>query len=104
MCSIWSNIIDTVNIYQFLCQNLDEQQRSSLVHILGSEKFKFNWINPTGHWRLDMANRDQRNVMLQIAALNEVESMFSESKSHRGDTSQKVRHKSIYLRVNLAAF
>ncbi len=88
--SIWSNIIDVVNLYPFLCHNLDSEQRGSLVHTLSTEKFKFNWINPSGHWRLDMANRVHREVMMQLCALNEVESLNSEQLSKRNDTSQKV--------------
>jgi hypothetical protein len=85
---IWSNIIDTENIYDFMYHNLDDGERVSLMHLLSFEKFKFNWINPTGHWRLDLNNRVQRSVMMQLIALNIVESKASR-KAKRGDTSQK---------------
>eukprot|EP00603_Paraphysomonas_imperforata_P008260 CAMPEP_0114432380 /NCGR_PEP_ID=MMETSP0103-20121206/11125_1 /TAXON_ID=37642 ORGANISM="Paraphysomonas imperforata, Strain PA2" /NCGR_SAMPLE_ID=MMETSP0103 /ASSEMBLY_ACC=CAM_ASM_000201 /LENGTH=1408 /DNA_ID=CAMNT_0001602053 /DNA_START=145 /DNA_END=4371 /DNA_ORIENTATION=- len=85
---IWSNIIDTQNIYDFMYHNLDDSERISLMHLLSFEKFKFNWINPTGHWRLDLSNRVQRSVMMQLIALNIVESKASK-KARRGDTSQK---------------
>jgi hypothetical protein len=86
--SIWSNIIDTVNMYDFMYDNLDSEERLHLQHSLTLEKFKFNWINPTGHWRFDLSNRIQRNVFMQIIAHNAVESKFSELKSKRNDTSQ----------------
>jgi uncharacterized membrane protein YgcG len=86
--SIWSNIIDTVNMYDFMYDNLDTEERLHLQHSLTLEKFKFNWINPTGHWRFDLSNRIQRNVFMQIIAHNAVESKFSELKSKRNDTSQ----------------
>lgn len=85
---IWSNIIDTENIYDFMYHNLDDAERVSLMHLLSFEKFKFNWLNATGHWRLDLNNRLQRSVMMQIIALNIVESKASK-KAKRGDTSQK---------------
>lgn len=86
--SIWSNIIDTINLYDFMYDNLDPDERLHLQHSLTLEKFKFNWINPTGHWRFDLGNRIQRNVFMQIIAHNAVESKFSELKSKRNDTSQ----------------
>jgi len=51
--------------------------------------FKFNWANPTGHWRFDLSDRMQRIIMLKLMAINEVESDFSRRKSGRGDTSQE---------------
>ena len=85
---IWSNILDTENVYDFMYHNLDDGERVSLMHLLSFEKFKFNWLNPTGHWRLDLNNRCQRAVMMQLIALNIVESKASK-KAKRGDTSQK---------------
>ena len=41
--SLWSNIIDTVNLYEFFHRNLDEHMRLSLIHTLSFEKFRFNW-------------------------------------------------------------
>lgn len=40
---LWSNIIDTVNIYDFYSGNLDASKRLSLIHSLSFEKFRFNW-------------------------------------------------------------
>lgn len=40
---IWSNIIDTVNLYDLYYRNLDATQRLSLIHSLSFEKFRFNW-------------------------------------------------------------
>ena len=74
-----------------MCRNLDHEERHQLSHAMSFEKFKFNWVNPTGHWRLDLSNRAQRGVMNQIAALSIVEAEFSEHHSKRGDTSQKVQ-------------
>eukprot|EP01041_Mallomonas_annulata_P000200 gene200-359_t len=86
---VWANLIDSQNKYDFLCENLDVSDRYALAQSMSFEKFRFNWLNPTGHWRLDLGNRSQRNVMTQILALNSVESEFSEKYSKRGDTSQK---------------
>jgi hypothetical protein len=89
-CRVWDNIIDTENKYAFFCHNLDEEEKISLGHVISLEKLKFNWINPTGHWRLDLANRVQRDVVMLFIALNKVESTFSKTKARRADTSQKV--------------
>lgn len=86
---VWENIVDTANKHDFLCNNLDEEQKLELGYGITFEKLKFNYLNATGHWRLDMANRVQRNVMMQLLALNNIESQFSEKSSRRGDTSQK---------------
>jgi hypothetical protein len=63
---------------------------SSYIVALTFDRFQFHWMNPTGHWRLDLADRNQRTVMLSIIALNNVEMEFSRLHSQRGDTSQKV--------------
>lgn len=86
---VWENIVDTANKHDFLCRNLDDEEKLQLGYEITFEKLKFNYINPTGHWRLDMANRVQRSVMMQLLALNTIESQFSEKLSKRGDTSQK---------------
>lgn len=54
------------------------------------KRYKFNWKNPTGHWRLNLEDKEQRSIMMQIIAINAVESEFSKSHSGRGDTSQMV--------------
>lgn len=45
-------------------------------------------VNPTGHWRLDLNNKVQRSVMMQLIAMNGAESKASR-RAKRGDTSQK---------------
>lgn len=89
MYRVWSKLIDTENKYDFLCFNLAKNERTTLTSILTFEQFKFNWVNPTGHWRIDLGNKMQRSVMMQIIAINNSESDFSKNHSRRGDTSQK---------------
>ena len=86
---VWTKLLDTENKYDFMCRNLDAQQRQLLAYACSFEKFKFNWVNPTGHWRLDLASKAQRDVMMQLIALNNSESVYSEKSSGRNDTSQK---------------
>lgn len=86
---IWSRLIDTKNMYDFLCNNVPPHERRDLINTLTIEEFRFNWSNPSGHWRLNLENRTQRMVMNKIIALNASEALFSRRKSRRGDTSQE---------------
>ena len=54
------------------------------------EKFRFNWLNPSGHWRLNLGDPSQRAVMMRLIAINNSESEYSRTKSRRQDTSQWV--------------
>jgi hypothetical protein len=55
------------------------------------KRYKFNWSNPTAHWSLNLDDKTQRAIMMQIIAINNFESEFSKNSSGRGDTSQQVR-------------
>jgi hypothetical protein len=54
------------------------------------KRYKFNWSNPTAHWSLNLEDKTQRSIMMQIIAINNYESEFSKNHSGRGDTSQQV--------------
>jgi hypothetical protein len=82
-------MLDTENKYDFLVRNLNKEDRTALISVLTFEQLRFNWDNCTGHWRIDLANKAQRSVMMQIIALNNMESDFSKNHSRRADTSQK---------------
>jgi Ran GTPase-activating protein (RanGAP) involved in mRNA processing and transport len=86
---IWSRLIDTKNMYDFLCLNVPMQERRDLVNTLTIEEFRFNWTNPSGYWRLNLQKPKQRMVMKKIIAINSVEAAFSRRKSGRLDTSQE---------------
>ena len=86
---VWTRLLDTENKYDFLCKHLGPSDRHELINILSFEKFKFNWINCTGHWYLDLGNQRAREVMVDLIALNNVERHFSKDQSGRLDTSQK---------------
>lgn len=47
-------MVDANNLYDFLSHNVDYSARRDVVNILTHERFKFNWDNPTGHYRLEM--------------------------------------------------
>jgi hypothetical protein len=87
--NVWSKLLDTENKFEFMCKHLSYENRNNLVNIMSFENFKFNWINCTGHWFLDLGNIKQRNIMLSLIALNNAESLFSSGQSGRGDTSQR---------------
>ena len=98
-----------------MCKHLDVEGRKSLVYgriyayeyfesvlkylytALTFEKFRFNWLNPTGHWRLNLADRLQRSVMMRLSAINHDESEYSRLQSRRGDTSQWVSKFSLLI-------
>lgn len=46
--------MDVENLYEFLTHNVENAARRDVVSILTYERFKFNWDNPTGHYRLEM--------------------------------------------------
>ena len=54
------------------------------------KRYKFNWSNPTAAWNLNLEEKTQRSIMMQIIAINNFESEFSKNASGRGDTSQQV--------------
>ena len=83
--------MDTENKYDFLCRNIDVSDRKEVIYALTFDRFKFNWLNPTGHWRLDLCDSAQRALFMNIVAINTEESDYSKHRSGRGDTSQKVR-------------
>ena len=89
VCALWSNLIDVQNAYPFLCKYIDMDDRKKLIHALGVDIFKFNWYNPTGHWRFNLENTLHRTTMMKFVAINRVESKFSQRKSRREDTSQE---------------
>ena len=55
------------------------------------DEYRFNWTNPTGHWRLNLGMHKQLFVMMKVVAINKVESDFSKDfqQSGRDDTSQE---------------
>jgi len=76
-------------MHDFMITNVEPQFRRGLINELTIEQYKFNWSNPTGHWRLNLENRIQRIIMMKLIAINQVESEFSRKNSGRGDTSQE---------------
>jgi hypothetical protein len=55
------------------------------------KQYKFNWANPTSHWSLNLGDKVQRAIMMNLIAINNSEAEFSQKHSGRGDTSQLVR-------------
>ena len=86
--SLWKQFFDTENIFDLLLRNTKPQERRDLIYALTVNRYKFNWVNPTGNWRLRFDDNDQREIFLQIAAINTLESDYSKQHAHRSDTSQ----------------
>jgi hypothetical protein len=87
----WMHLIDTKNMYDFMVNNIPKAERRALINEVSIDEYKFNWTNPTGHWRLNLEQRTQLFVMMKLIAINKVESDFSRDfkQSGRGDTSQE---------------
>lgn len=86
---VWSRLLDTHNQIDFLIYNLPSWgRRTEIINYFGFDMFKFNWTNPSGHWRFKLDVPEQRNTFMKFVAINRIESTFSEFKSGREDTSQ----------------
>jgi hypothetical protein len=86
--STWKGLLDTENMFDFLFEHTDKHQRKDLVYAMSLVRYKFNWSNPTSFWRLNLGDKVQRSIMLQLIAINNSESEFSKVHSGRQDTSQ----------------
>ena len=89
IANVWNRILDAENCFDFINSNLDRVSSKHLKHIISLDSFKFNWKNPTGHYRIDLANPSHRLTLLKLAAINQEESQYSKNSSKRNDTSQK---------------
>lgn len=54
---VWNRVVDVGNLYDFMSRNVEHAARRDVVNILTHERFKFNWNNPTGHYRLEMEKK-----------------------------------------------
>jgi hypothetical protein len=88
IAAMWANLVDTENMFDLLFKNLDAAARHKVLYMMTFELFKFNWVNPSGYWRINLANPAHRETCLRIIAINEQESSFGRLQSGRGDTSQ----------------
>jgi len=86
--SVWKFLIDTENMYDFMYRNTSEVQRKDLVYALTLKRYRFNWANPTAFWSLNLEDKVQRSILMQLIAINNFESEFGRLHSGRGDTSQ----------------
>eukprot|EP00605_Chrysophyceae_sp_TOSAG23-4_P002782 GSChrysophyteH1.ASY1.ANO1.3066.1 assembled CDS len=84
----WTRLLDTENMYDFMCHNIIPSERRLLINEVSIDEYKFNWTNPTGHWRLNLEQHKQLHVMMKVISVNQSESEYSRSKSGREDTSQ----------------
>lgn len=75
-------------MFDFLFANTDANERKDLIYAITLKQYKFNWSNPTSHWNLNLGDKVQHAIMMQLIAINNSESEFSRTQSGRGDTSQ----------------
>lgn len=84
----WMKILDSDKKFAFMSKQLELGDRKGLAKMLGFTRFKLNFLNPTGHWRLDLGDANHKEVWHMILTLEGKERVASK-KSSRGDTSQK---------------
>jgi hypothetical protein len=73
-----------------------------LALAISMKQYKFNWANPTSHWSLNLGDKVQRAIMLNLIAINNSEAEFSQKHSGRQDTSQLVRQTdNVFFLLNL---
>ena len=85
---VWTKILDSQNKFNFMSEKLGASDQKGLAKIIGFAKFKMNFLNPTGHWRLDLGNISHKEVWQMLLTL-EGKEMASSKASGRNDTSQK---------------
>ena len=71
-----------------LHRHFNKHDRKEFAYLISYENYKFLWTNPTGYYNLNLANDTHYKLMLQMAAINAMESSFSKNSSKRQDTSQ----------------
>ncbi|GMH59163.1 hypothetical protein TrLO_g15025 [Triparma laevis f. longispina] len=85
---VWTKILDSDKKFHFMSKQLGAADKKGLAKIIGFTKFKMNFLNPTGHWRLDLENQAHKEVWQMLLTL-EGKEMSSSKSSGRNDTSQK---------------
>ena len=86
--SCWDKIIDSEHKFNLLFRHFKKHDRKEFAYLISYENYKFLWRNPTGYYNLNLGNETHYKLMLQIAAINSIESNFSKNLSKRQDTSQ----------------
>jgi len=89
MNAVWPRLLDPHHMVEFLLRNItDSTDRTNMMFGMSLDLFKFNWVNPTGRWRFNLEDDDQRTTMTKFIAINKLESDYSRLESGREDTSQ----------------
>ncbi|CAN0433394.1 unnamed protein product, partial [Laminaria digitata] len=84
---VWTRVVDVGRLYEFLSHNVEHSARRDVINILTHERFKFNWDNPTGHYRLEMNKKSHREIMMLLSMVHSRE-IEQGKREGRGDTSQ----------------
>jgi len=88
LLSAWTRILDSENKFGFMTTQLQADSQKELAKILGFTRFKLNFLNPTGHWHLELSNAAHRDVWQTLHTLEGKERSRGKQMG-RGDTSQK---------------
>ena len=83
----WSKIFDSDKKFLFMSKQLRSTDQRELAKMLGFASFKLNFLNPTGHWKLNLANSAHKEVWLMLRTLEGTE--ITMRRKGKRDTSQK---------------
>lgn len=87
--AVWAKLIDSENKFRLVYSHFSKEERKTLAKLLTNEQYRFIWANATGYYNLNLSNTIQYDLMLQLAAINTVESEYGKSSQNRRcDTSQ----------------
>ncbi|KAG5184266.1 hypothetical protein JKP88DRAFT_315363, partial [Tribonema minus] len=84
---LWNCIVDPENKFDFMCACVEPARRRDLANLITHEVFKFNWKNPTGHYRLQLSNKYHRAILNTVVAIQVLE-MGKGAPPDAPDTSQ----------------
>jgi hypothetical protein len=86
-CALLPRVVDIMNIKSQAYDILTDGELSVVEHNMGA-LFHFHRSNPTGHYKLHLGNRFDRQIAMQIAQIS-AEQSFDRKSKDLYDTSQK---------------
>ena len=87
--SLLLRVVDGENSFDIIRKHLSWEGWKRMFNTYGAYTCSFNSKNPSGHWSLDLADRNHRIIAIWLAKINGKESACSRSnETKHGDTSE----------------